>query len=129
MVLNLPHHCNTTGSPVQGFPNFQQDPLAVLVPLMIPKAEFFDPSRVQKLCSPSIALNLLRHAVLKAIQLDRQLCRGAIEVEVVAINFMLAAEFESSKAAGFQGVPKLFFLVGLIAAQQPGERFWGSPSP
>lgn len=74
-------------------------------------------------------LNLFRQAVVETIQFNGQLCGGAIEVDVEVADLMLAAEFESGEASGFQSMPQLSFLVGLISAQQASDSFWSSPSP
>lgn len=123
MVLNLAHHRDTTGSTMQCFPDLQQHAFAVLVPLMIPEAEFLDALFTQKLQSHGIMLNLFRQAVLKAIQLNGQLCRRAIEVQIVVADPTLATKLEPGKSSGSQGEPKLFFLVSLVAAHHAGDAF------
>ena len=117
MVLNLTHHRDTTRAAMQRVPDFKQDSFTILVPLVIPKAQFLKAMCVQKLCPIVVMLHLFRKAVLKAIQFNRQLCSGTIKVEEVATNLMLPTEFESGEATGLQGLPELFLLVGLIATQ------------
>ena len=70
MVVCLALRCHTTGSPMQGIPDLQQHPLAILVPLMIPKPQLFDALRREKMFALLIALTLRGQAVLKAIQFD-----------------------------------------------------------
>ena len=129
MILNFAHHCHTAGPAMQRFPNLKQNTIPILVPLVIPETEFFDTFRIQVFCPLPIVLPLLRQSMLKAIQFNGQLCRGAIEVEIVFADLVLATKFESGKASGFKRLPELLFFVGLIATQKACNRFWNVPSP
>jgi hypothetical protein len=42
VVLCFAHDRYTTGPPMQGLPDFQQNTSAILSPLMIPEAQLFD---------------------------------------------------------------------------------------
>lgn len=68
-----------------------------------------------------VALEVLRHAVLKPIQLHRKQRRRAIKVQKVFSLGMLAAEFETCEASGLQRAPQLLFLVGLVAKEPAGD--------
>jgi hypothetical protein len=105
---------------MQGFPDFQQHTFTVAIPLVIPEAEFFDALRLQKFGSILVTLYVFRQTVLKTVKFHGQLCRRAIEIEIVFAGEMLAAEFEPRKSPGFQSKPQLFFFIRLVAAQQAG---------
>ena len=83
---------------------------------MIPKAQYLDVLSRQICLAPFIVLHLLRHAMLKTVQLDLQPRGRAIEIQSVNPQRMLATEFESGETVASQRAPKLFFLVGLVAA-------------
>ena len=68
MVLLLPYHLSATGSPAQRLPDFQQNTLPILPPLMIPKPQLLDSYGGEKLCPSFVTLELLRRAVLKTVQ-------------------------------------------------------------
>ena len=70
MVLLLPLHGDAAGSPMQGVPDLQQDALAVLPPLMVPKAQFLDSLRRQKFFAFLVMLALLGQPMLEPVQLD-----------------------------------------------------------
>ncbi|HEX5223298.1 MAG TPA: hypothetical protein VFZ59_27305 [Verrucomicrobiae bacterium] len=65
----------------------------------------YDALRIQKLSPPFIALHLFRQSVLKAVELNGQLCGRTIEIEIVVTSLVLAAKFEPCKPSGFQCVP------------------------
>ncbi len=97
MILHLAHYHRATRSPMQLIPDFQQDALAVRVPLMVPKSQFFDSFRGQKLFSHLVPLMLFRQPMLESIEFNGQLCNWAIEIEDIDSNRMLTAKFESGK--------------------------------
>ncbi len=94
-------------------PDFQQHAVTIRPPLTIPESQFLDAIRCEKLFSFVIASALHRQAVLKAIQLDRQLCDGTIKIQKVNSSRMLARKFESGETACPQCAPQLLFLIGL----------------
>ncbi len=97
LILHLPHHRHTPGQAMQGVPNLQPHALAILLPLMIPKPELFNPRLLEKLCPLSIMPALLRPPVLKTIQFDRELCQRPIGVQVKPVHRILTSELESGE--------------------------------
>ena len=55
----------------------------------------------------------------KTVQFDRQLRISAIEIQNVAHGEMLSSKLEAGKLTSAQGLPKLFFFLGLIPAKLP----------
>ena len=55
----------------------------------------------------------------KTVQFDRQLRISAIEIQNVAHGKMLSSKLEAGKLTSAQGLPKLFFFLGLIPAKLP----------
>ena len=84
---------------------------------MIPIPQLFDPLRGEKLFSRLVSDPLLRKAVLESIQFNREACNGAVEIEEIFSQRMLAAEFESSEPPGMQRSPKRLFFLRLVASQ------------
>lgn len=121
MILFLTRDAHTTGPPVQRFPNFQEHSLAILAPLMIPEPQLFDALCRKERSAFLIALQLLRHSVLKPVQLHGQLRRRTVKIQEVGTLGMLSAEFEASEASRLQGSPKFLLLVRLLAPQSPGD--------
>src|ERR1700690_2074436 len=105
MILHLSHHARATSSPMQRIPNFQQHAVMIFPPLIIPKTQFLDALRRQKLLAFSVVLVLFRPTVLKTVEFHRQLCDGTIKIQVVNSERMLPAEFESGKTSCPQGAP------------------------
>ncbi len=71
MILHFSLYSGAPGSVLQRIPDFEQNSIAVFPPLMIPKTQFLNALRLQKIL-PSIVLQmLLWQAVLKPIQFDR----------------------------------------------------------
>jgi hypothetical protein len=64
MILNFPHQARAAGSPVQRIPDSQQHACAVGSPLPIPKPQFVDALRRQKLFALRIMLLVFRLAML-----------------------------------------------------------------
>ena len=122
MIRFLSHHRHTTRPPVQGVPDFQQDPFAILAPLMIPKPQHFNVPGGQKFFADFIALEAFGQPVLKAIQLHRQTSQGAIKVQNVNSSGMLPAEFETGEPSRPDGVPEGFSPFRLITAKLPRAR-------
>src|SRR5262245_45636660 len=102
---------------MQGLPDFRQNTFTILSPLMIPEAQLFDAFSSEKLLTLPVTLPLRWQAVLKAVEFHGKFCCGAIEIEVVNADWMLAAKFESGEAPGTQSAPQLFFLVRLFASE------------
>jgi hypothetical protein len=77
----------------------------------------------QKFLARLVKLSALRQAVLKAVKFNREFCIRAIEIQNVPANHVLPSEFEIRETASAQCVPKLAFLVRLIAAKPAGTVF------
>jgi hypothetical protein len=127
MVLLLPIHFDTTGPPVQCLPYFQQNTIAILPPLMIPKPQYLNVSVGEKCFTRGIQRQAVRQTVLKTIQFDRKASGGTIEIQKEPSGGMLAAELEPGEATGSQRLPKLPFLIRLFAAELPGAFGWIHP--
>jgi hypothetical protein len=108
---------------LQRIPDFQQASLAILPPLMIPKPKRFNLLLLQKFFTDFITVNALRQAMLKAVEFDRQLRIGTIEIQNVPTRRVLPSKFETGKASSAQRLPEFLFLVGLIAAKLAGDWF------
>ena len=105
---------------MQRIPDFEQHTFAVLLPLMIPEAQFFDAGSRKKLFAFLVMPLLFRQTVLKAVEFDGQLCGRTVNIQRVDSHRMLAAEFESRKTTSTQHAPKFFFFLGLLTAQTAG---------
>ena len=90
---------------MKGVPDFQQHPLAILVPLVIPEPNHFDLPGRQKQFPLVIQLNALRKAVLETIQLHRQPCHRAEAIKNVGTNGMLTSKFETGKPSRLYRMP------------------------
>ena len=105
---------------MQCIPDFQQNTLGILPPLMVPKAKFLNAVRVEPPRSFAVMQLPLRRTVLKAVELNGQLGEDAEKVQKVFSRRMLAAEFESRKPSGPQRSPELLLLGGLPTAEAAG---------
>jgi len=74
MVVNFPHHRHAPGPPVQGIPDFQQNPFAIGPPLTVPETHFFNSLGEQIFSALNIVLPLLWKTMLGTIQLDGEFC-------------------------------------------------------
>jgi hypothetical protein len=93
-----------------------QDAVEFLVNLMIPKSEHNNPFASQKLRSRSIA-NLSGAIVMPTtVQFDRELCGRTIEIQNVAVQWMLTAKFVACKISVPQMPPKGALRVGGLLA-------------
>jgi hypothetical protein len=108
---------------MEAMPNFQQDALRIFPPLTIPKPQLFNSLSGKPLLTLLVMHFLLRRAMLKAIQLNREPRQRAVKVQEIIPGVMLTAEFEARKSSGAQSAPELFFLIGLLAAQPAGIVF------
>ncbi len=61
--------------------------------------------------------------MLKTVQLDGELRVGAVEIQNVIPDRVLAAEFETGKTPATQRPPKFLLLVCLLAAKFAGDLF------
>ena len=102
MILHFPHHRHTTGAPMQGVPDFQQNAGAISIPLPVPETQFFDANGIQKRFALRIIFLLLGQTVLKPVKLHVELCGRAIEIQIIFSNMVLAAKFEAGEPTGFQ---------------------------
>ena len=123
MFPGIFHYLNAAGSPLQRVPNFQQTSVAIIPPLMIPEPKGFDALLRQKFFPRFIPLNSFRHAMLKAVEFDIQLRVSTVKIQDMSANCVLSAEFEAGKLSSSQCPPKLFFFIGLVAAQLAGDLF------
>ena len=117
------HYPNAAGSPLQRVPNFQQTSVAIIPPLMIPEPKGFDALFRQKFFPRFIPLNSFRQTVLKAVEFDIQLRVSAVKIQDMSANGVLPSKFEAGKLSSSQCPPKLFFFIGLVAAQLAGDLF------
>ena len=127
MVLLLPLHLDTARPQVQRIPYFQQDAVAVLPPLMVPKPQHMNVLGRKKGFARGVRRQLVRQTVLKPVQFHGQPRRWAIYIQEELSRGMLAAELESGKPARAQGLPKLPLFFGLFAAKLPGAGGWIHP--
>ena len=116
-VFRHPYHLYTSSSPMQRIPDFQQDALGIFSPLMIPESQFFNAILIEPLFALPIMPVVFWHPMLRAIQLNGQLCPSAIKVQKILPRRMLTAELETRKPSGAERAPKLFFLLGLFSAK------------
>ena len=101
---------------MQRLPNRQQYPIAILPPLAIPEAQFFDPLFGKKLLALQVALALLGQSVLEPVEFQRKTGRRAEEIQEVEADGMLTAEFETGEASGAQSPPQI--LPPVLLAQR-----------
>ncbi len=105
MFFHILHHLHAARPPLNGIPHCQQTAFAILPPLMIPETKSLNTLLREKFLSRRIALNCLRQTVLKAVKFDIQLGVGAIEIQNMPADRVLAAEFEAGEAAPAQCPP------------------------
>lgn len=72
---------------------------------MIPKTQYLDALIRKKSVSLFVSETLAGKTVSAAINLDREFCGHAEEIEKVSAAGMLAAEFKSSKMAASEQAP------------------------
>jgi len=120
MVLQFPQYRHTSGPATQSIPDFEQHPVAIFPPLMIPEPEFLNAESLKKLCALLIVPLLLRQTMLETVEFDGQFRGRTINIKKVNPNWMLAPEFESGEPPGPEHAPKFFFFLGLLSAQAAG---------
>ena len=74
MVVCLSHCRHTTNSSVQSIPDLQQNTFTILLPLIIPKAQFFDSFSSEKRLTLRVPLTLHLLALLEAVKLNGKFC-------------------------------------------------------
>ncbi len=102
-------------------PDFEPRGFEFTTQLMIPKAQHCDALFRQKTVSLFILGALVWKAMSATIELDRQLCDGAIEIQKVDAAWVLTAEFEFVEPMVTQQTPQAFFGVGGFLAELAGE--------
>ena len=117
------HYPNAAGPPLQRVPNFQQTSVAIFLPLMIPEPEGLNALLRQKFFPRFIPLNSFRQTMLKAVEFDIQLRISAVKIQDMSASCVLPAKFEAGELPSSQRPPKLFFFIGLVAAQPAGDLF------
>jgi len=117
VILHPLQNLNTARASMQCFPDSQPHAFTISSPLMIPIPQLLDSLRGEKLFSRLVSDPLLRKAVLESIQFNREACNGAVAIEEISSQRMLAAEFESSEPPGMQRSPKRLFFLRLVASQ------------
>jgi hypothetical protein len=123
LLLRIFHHADTTRSLLNRVPNFQQTTFAVLTPLAIPETQRLDALIHEKFFPCRVAPDSFRQTMLKTVQLDGELCLGAVEIQNVIPDRVLAAEFETGKTPATQRPPKFLLLIRLLAAKFAGDLF------
>ena len=116
MIFDLSHDLYTTSAAMERMPDVHQHALTICTPLTVPKAKHRDAIVSQKSFPHLIAFELSRCSVFEAVQFDRQLGQGTVEVQKIRCERMLAAKFESVKSPVAQRVPELSLNVRLIAS-------------
>ncbi len=81
MIVQLPHHRDTSSALMQRVPDLQKDAILILSPLGIPKAKFHNSLFFQKLSPQRILFLLLWQAMVKSIQFNGKPGGWTIEVE------------------------------------------------
>jgi len=119
MVLRFAHDDFAARTPMQRVTDFQQHSFPVSPPLMIPEPHLLDAFLDEKLLPGLVALALLRHPVLRTVQLDGELRGRTIKIEVEGARRMLTAKLKSREASSSQRAPQLLFLIRLLATQTP----------
>ena len=90
---------------------------------MIPEPKGFNALLRQKFFPRFIPLNSFRQTMLKAVGFDIQLRVSAVKIQDMSANGVLPAKFEAGELSSSQCPPKLFFFIGLVAAQLAGDLF------
>jgi hypothetical protein len=86
--------------------------------LMIPKPQHSNSMTSNKLRAASVA-HLTRTVVMSAtIEFDRELCRRAIEIEYVTVEWMLTTKLVACEISISQMAPKNALSIGCLLSQQ-----------
>jgi hypothetical protein len=93
-----------------------QDAVEFLANLMIPKSEHNNPFASQKFRLRSIANPSGAIVMPTTVQFDRELCARTIEIQNVAVQWMLTAKFVACKIWVPQMPPKSALRVGGLLA-------------
>jgi hypothetical protein len=109
------------GTPLQVRPNRVANKTNVLQ-LRVPEATRFDvPFRFQERITLRISLLMLRESVLASIEFQIVASLGAIEVKVVPLKLVLAAEFVSGEPAAAEQAPQSLLGPRRFLPQKSGE--------
>jgi hypothetical protein len=117
------HYPNDSGTPLQRIPYFQQTPVAILLPLVIPKSKDLDVFPRQSFRTRFIFFDFFRRAVLKAVEFDGELCLSTIKIQNRIPNVVLPTKFETGKLPSPQRFPKLLFFFRLVSAKIARDLF------
>jgi hypothetical protein len=117
MILHLSGNRCTTGSSMQRIPDFQQNAIPILSPLMIPKPKHVDALLFQEQHSLPVVVYVLRGSVRKAVQLNTKASFRTIKIQSVTANRMLPTKFEAGETTCAESLPDLFLLFGLFPTQ------------
>jgi len=105
-----------------GFDVLEHD-LGIFQDFVIPNANELDSVLfVENRSASSICVALLRLKVLAAVELDGQRDGGAVEIQNVSGDEVLAAELEPSESSAAQRIPENGLGVGLFMTQASGMR-------
>ena len=101
----------------QCVPDFKSHRFKFAAQLMIPKTQYLDSLFREELVSFFIFGTLAWKTVPTAIQLNRELCDGAKEIEEINTAGILATEFELGKTPIAQQTPQALFSFSGIVPQ------------
>ena len=121
MILLFPHYRHAAHPPMQSLPNFQQYPLAICPPPMIPESQFLNSLGFQQLLPRLIALYLCGQPMLVTIQLNREPSERTIKIKVISSHRVLSAKLKSGEPPCPQRLPQLLFFIGLIPTETAGS--------
>ncbi|MDX9716928.1 MAG: hypothetical protein RBT67_06120 [Thauera sp.] len=81
---------------------------------------------LREVCIPLLVPGPMRGLeMLTAVQFDHEACGGAVEIDDVRADRLLAIELEAMELLAAQAMPELLFGIGLVAAEFAGEGFLG----
>ena len=112
---------NASRGAVQSLPYLQQNAVAIVPPLAVPKAQHCDASRLKKLLTRPIVFLVQGMSMLESIQFDTEFGGHAVEIEEENSNWMLSSKLKSGKSSSAKTFPELLLLFGLIASEYAGR--------
>src|SRR5207237_8359717 len=105
----------------QCVPDLNPDCFEFAPQLMIPETQHLDAVFGEKLIPFFVPGPLVREAMSAAIEFDRKLCGGTVEIQEVDAARMLAAELEFIETMVTQHTPQALLGVGGFRAELTGE--------
>jgi hypothetical protein len=93
LSIRIFYHADTTRPLLDRVPDFQQTTFAIFAPLTIPGTQRLDALIHENIFPRRVAPDSFWQTMLKTVLLDGELCIGAVEIQNVIPDRVLAAKF------------------------------------